>query len=129
MKKLLLTILVLASAPVWAGETTLSCAEKGNDNLVIIRFDAARKTFHLTGKATWVVRHHHGEAVVKSVKFSDDKIVVRFKKRGVRFLALGAVAAGAASSGTGILDRIQGTWTLGPHTYKCHKTSNKEQKF
>jgi hypothetical protein len=121
--------LIFATAPAWASETILTCAENGNDDVVNIRFDAAQKTFHLTGKGTWVVRKHGGEAVVKSVEFGDDKITVKFKKRGVRFLALGAVAAGAASSGTGILDRIQGTWTLGPHTYQCQQVSNDKRKF
>lgn len=120
---------LVVTAPAWAGETLLTCAENGNDDTVNIRFDAARKTFHLTGKGTWVVRKHGGEAVVKSVEFSDDKITVKFKKRGVRFLALGAVAAGAASSGTGILDRVQGTWTLGPHTFQCEQVSSDKRKF
>lgn len=130
MKKIVLMILVFATtAPAWGGETTLKCVEKGNADAVVIRFDAGRKTFHLTGKATWVVRKHHGEAVVKSVKFGPNKITVRFKKRGVRFLALGAVAAGAASSATGVLDRVVGTWTLGPHTYKCSRVTGKQRKF
>jgi hypothetical protein len=66
---------------------------------------------------------------VKAVEFSDDIITVKFKKKGVRFLALGAVVAGAASSGTGILDRIQGTWTLGPHTFQCEQVSRVNPKF
>lgn len=130
MKRIALMILVCSmTAPAWAGETTLKCVEKGNANAIIIRFDAERETFHLTGKATWVIRKHHGEAVVKSAKFGPNKITVRFKKRGVRFLALGAVAAGAASSATGVLDRVVGTWTLGPHTYKCNRVTNKSRKF
>lgn len=132
MRRLIIALggaLIVMTPPVWAGETLLTCTESGSDNAVNIRFDAARKTFHLTGKGTWVVRKHGGEAVVKSVEFSDDKITVTFKKKGVRFLALGAVAAGAASSGTGILDRIQGTWSLGPHTFQCEQVSSDKPKF
>jgi hypothetical protein len=129
MNKIVLMILVSMTVPAWAGETALKCVENGNENAITIRFDAERKTFHLTGKATWVVRKHRGEAAVKSVTFEPNKITVRFKKRGVRFLALGAIAAGAASSGTGVLDRVLGTWTLGPHTYKCTRVTDKNRKF
>ncbi len=129
MKNIALLILVSMAAPAWAGDTALKCVENGNANPIVIRFDAERKTFHLTGKATWVVRKHHGEAAVKSVTFGPEKIIVRFKKRGVRFLSLGAIAAGAASSGTGVLDRVLGTWTLGPHTYKCSRVSDETRKF
>lgn len=123
MKNLtLLASLLLICSAANASPVTLNCISNAEDEdieEVVIRFDEAANTFELYGKSMWSIRtdNDEGGAKVKDVNFTDDTIVVKFKRRAALFVNLWAIAASGGRTGT--LDRITGTWTLGKHVFQC----------
>jgi hypothetical protein len=123
MKNLTLsaTLLLFCSAAN-AAPVSLNCSSNAGDEdveEVVIRFDEAANTFELYGKSMWSIRtdNDEGGAKVKDVNFTDDTIVVKFKRRAALFVNVWAIAASGGRTGT--LDRITGTWTLGKYVYQC----------
>jgi hypothetical protein len=124
MKNLsLLATLLLVCSAANSSPVSLNCiasnAEDQDVEDVVIRFDEATNTFELYGKAMWSVRtdKEEGGASVKEVTFTNDTIVVKFKRRAALFASVWAIAASGGRTGT--LDRVTGTWTLGQHVYQC----------
>ena len=114
---LLLICQAANSSPV-----SLNCVSNADDEDVeeiVIRFDEAANTFELYGKSMWSIRtdSDEGGAKVKDVKFTDDTIVVKFKRRAALFVNVWAIAASGGRTGT--LDRTTGTWSLGKRVYRC----------
>jgi hypothetical protein len=114
--------LLLICSAANAEPVSLNCISNPDDQdveEVVIRFDEAANTFELYGKSMWSVRtdKDEGGAAVKEVNFSDDTIVVKFKRRAALFVNVWAIAASGGRTGT--LDRITGTWTLGKRVYQC----------
>jgi len=123
MKNLILpATLLLSFSTANSSPVSLNCITSAVDEgveEVVIRFDEAANTFVLYGKSMWSVRtdNDEGGAKVKDVEFTDDTIVVKFKRRAALFVNVWAIAASGGRTGT--LDRITGTWTLGKHLYQC----------
>jgi hypothetical protein len=121
MKRFILTALTGLPLAGFASETVLTCDTKEPSEdveSVMIRFDEAAGTFELRGKAMWSVKaDDDGAAKVKEVEFSADKITVQFKRKSALWLSLGAAIA--SNGRVGVLDRVTGTWTLGPNTFQC----------
>lgn len=114
---LLLFCSVANSSPV-----SLNCVSNASDEdveAVVIRFDEEAETFELYGKSMWSIRNDsdEGGAKVKEARFTEDSIVVKFKRRAALFVNVWAIAASGGRTGT--LDRITGTWTLGKYVYQC----------
>lgn len=119
---LLATLFLLVCSVANSSPVSLNCVSNAADQdieEVVIRFDEAAKTFELYGKAMWSVRtdSEEGGASIKEVTFTDNTIVVKFKRRAALFVSVWAIAASGGRTGT--LDRITGTWTLGQHVYQC----------
>ena len=123
MKNLsLLASLLLICSAANSAPVSLNCVSNATDEdveAVVIRFDEEAKTFELYGKSMWSIRtdNDEGGAKVKDATFSDDTIVVKFKRRAALFVNVWAIAASGGRTGT--LDRITGTWTLGKRVYQC----------
>ena len=118
----LLASLLLVCSAAESSPVSLDCVSNSDDEdleAVVIRFDEAAETFELYGKSMWSVRtdNDEGGAKVKDVTFSDDSIVVKFKRRAALFVNVWAIAASGGRTGT--LDRTTGTWSLGKHVYQC----------
>ena len=118
----LLAILLFICLPAYSSPVSLNCISNADDEdveEVVIRFDEAANTFELYGKSMWSIRtdNDEGGAKVKSVKFTDDTIVVKFKRRAALFVNVWAIAASGGRTGT--LDRTTGTWSLGKRVYQC----------
>jgi hypothetical protein len=124
---LLLLCPIANAAPVVLNCISNTDAEATEE--VVIRFDEAAGTFELYGKSMWSIRtdKDDGGAAVKEVKFTDDSIVVQFKRRGVLFVNVWAIAASGGRTGT--LDRVAGSWTLGKHVYQCKALETTEKQF
>jgi len=123
MKKLtLLASLLLICSAANSAPVSLNCVSNSEDEdveEVVIRFDEEAKTFELYGKSMWSIRTNNDEggARVKDATFTDDSIVVKFKRRAALFVSVWAIAASGGRTGT--LDRVTGTWTLGKYVYQC----------
>lgn len=122
MKNLtLLASLLLVCSAANSAPVSLNCISNADEDVeeVVIRFDQAANTFKLYGKSMWSVRTNNDEggAAVKGVKFTDNTIVVKFKRRAALFVNVWAIAASGGRTST--LNRITGTWTLGKRVYQC----------
>lgn len=131
MKLIASLALLLLSLPALAEPVSLNCITNTDEEdleEVVIRFDEETETFDLWGKTMWSVRtnREEGGAAVKKVTFSDDSIVVKFKRRAALFVNVWAIAASGGRTGT--LDRITGTWTLGRRVYQCSVFESEEER-
>jgi hypothetical protein len=118
----LLAALWLIGSAANSAPVSLNCVSNADDEEVeevVIRFDEEAETFELYGKSMWSIRTNsdEGGARVKKVTFTDDTIVVRFKRRAALFVNVWAIAASGGRTGT--LDRVTGTWSLGKYVYQC----------
>jgi hypothetical protein len=119
---LAIPVLFLAGSAANSSPVTLNCVSNTDDEdveAVVIRFDEAENSFELYGKSMWSIRtdSDEGGAKIKDAKFTDNTIVVKFKRRAALFVNVWAIAASGGRTGT--LDRITGTWTLGKYVYQC----------
>jgi len=117
-----LATLLLVCSEASSMPVSLNCISNADDEdieEVVIRFDEEANTFDLYGKTMWSVRtdKDEGGVAVKKVTFSEDTIVVKFKRRAALFVNVWAIAASGGRTGT--LDRITGTWSLGKRVYQC----------
>jgi hypothetical protein len=123
MKKVALTVaLLLLCSAANSAPVSLNCVSNADDQdveEVVIRFDEAANTFELYGKSMWSIRtdKDEGGAAVKEVKFTENTVVVQFKRRAALFVNVWAIAASGGRTGT--LDRVTGTWSLGKRVYQC----------